>query len=93
MNVMIYADSDGVGMNQDDPNLKGSSANQLSLNHVGQEKHLKIVIETMMKMMQIESNTRYLMQNVILKQEKICLLCFERIIQKIESSIITKMHC
>ena len=51
MNVMIYADSDGVGMNQDDPNLKGSSANQLSLNHVGQEKHLKILIEAMMKMM------------------------------------------
>ena len=30
---------------------------------------MKNYIETMMQMMQIESNTRYLMQNVILKQE------------------------
>ena len=58
MNVMIYADSDGVGMNQDDPNLKGSSANQLSLNHVGQEKHLQSVIMIVMMRVMITMMTR-----------------------------------
>ena len=46
-----YVDNYDDDDDNDDSNLKGSSADQLSLNHIGQEKHLQIVIETVMKMM------------------------------------------